>query len=204
MSLHLAIFCYFRQNGSSRRLHHFRWGLSTLSCLMLLRSAIFVVKIVFFIVIVIFIGVFGPPHAVALNNFFVIFVEIVIFVSSVDHLLLLVIFAILVIVCNPGDFSMIYGSTVPGNRTKGLIAQLGGGENFWTIPLNCMVLLTSVLWQRWIYLFSLFYQEILLSGAPLNVFHTDVWHIRCICYCFWCAIQFLFRHCENTLLIVLY
>ena len=124
------------------------------------------------------------PHAVALNNFFVIFVEIIFFVSSVDHLLLLVIFAILVIACNLGDFCMIYASTVPDNRTKGLMAQLGGGDNFWTIPLNCMVVLTSVLWQRWIYLFSLFYQEILLSGAPLNVFHTDVWHIWCICYCF--------------------
>ena len=70
------------------------------------------------------------PHAVALNNVFVIFVEIVIFFSSVDHLLLLVIFAILAIACNPGDFSMIYASSVLNNRTKGLIAQLGGGDNF--------------------------------------------------------------------------
>ena len=70
------------------------------------------------------------PHAIALNNFFVIFVEIVIFVSSVDHLLLLVIFAIFVIACYPGHFSMIYASSVPSNRTKGLMAHLGGGDNF--------------------------------------------------------------------------
>ena len=70
------------------------------------------------------------PHTVALNNFFVIFIEIVIFVSSVDHLLSLVIFGIFVIACNPGGFSMIYASSVPGNCTKGLMAQLGGGENF--------------------------------------------------------------------------
>ena len=59
------------------------------------------------------------PHTVALNNFFVIFVEIVVFVTSVDHLLFLVIFAIFIIACNPGHFSMIYASSVPGNRTKG-------------------------------------------------------------------------------------
>ena len=70
------------------------------------------------------------PHAVALNNFFVIFVKIVIFVGSIDHLLLLLIFAIFIIACNPGDFSMIYASSVPGYRTKRLMAQLGGGDNF--------------------------------------------------------------------------
>ena len=97
---------------------------------MLLHSAIFVVKIVFFVVIVIFIGVFGHPHAIALKKCFVIFVKIINFVSSVDHLLLLVIFAIFVIACNPVDFSMIYASSVPRNCTKGLMAQLGGGDNF--------------------------------------------------------------------------
>ena len=70
------------------------------------------------------------PLAVALNNFFVILVEIIILLISIDHLLLLVIFAIFVIACSPGDFSMIYASSVPGNHTKGLIAQLGGGDNF--------------------------------------------------------------------------
>ena len=77
-------------------------------------------------------GFFDPlvPHAIALNNFFVIFVEIVIFVSSVDLLLLLVIFAIFVLACNPGHFSMIYASSVPSNRTKALMAQLGRGDNF--------------------------------------------------------------------------
>ena len=70
------------------------------------------------------------PLAIALNNFFLILVEIIILVISIDHLLLLVIFAIFVTACSPGDFSMIYASSVPSNRTKGLIAQLGGRDNF--------------------------------------------------------------------------
>ena len=71
------------------------------------------------------------PCAIALNNLFVVFVKIVIFLSFFDHLRLLVVFVIFVIACNPVDISMHdYGSSVPGNRTKGLIVPLVGRDNF--------------------------------------------------------------------------
>ena len=45
------------------------------------------------------------PHDITLNKLFVIFIEIVIFVSFVDHLQLFIIFVNLVIACNPEHIS---------------------------------------------------------------------------------------------------
>ena len=53
------------------------------------------------------------PHDITLNKLFVIFIEIVIFVSFVDHLQLFIIFVNLVIACNPEHISK--------RKTDGLI-----------------------------------------------------------------------------------
>ena len=67
---------------------------------------------------------------------------------------------------------------MPKFQTKALAVPPVGGNNFGVIPLNCMVGLASGMFQQ--KLSFLFYKERLLSGDPLNAYHTKVCFVRYI------------------------